>query len=295
MPTTATISLVSPAIDEPRAELDDLVTARFSPSDVGNAISAVTATFDGVSKTVTTVAIAGGIKDCSFPATFVLEATHTVVWTCTTADANANVTTYSFTVRDADWDTESASLYATDLAWSSAPVSLVATERSGGYAERVELIVVTDDTSWAEVVELSVIEGIGAGYYSLERAELIVGSVEEIDSAFPLSIEVGPESETRLPLSIVVYRDEVHNRLPLSIEVYSEQFASAMPLSLEVSTAAETRLPLSIEVGTEAETRLPLSLEIETAMAAPIALEIRLVNEDLAAAEESMSASEEDA
>ncbi len=295
MPVTATISLQSPAEDEPRAELDDLVTARFSPSDVGNAISAVTATFDGVSKTVTTVAIAGGIKDCSFPATFVLEATHTVVWTCTTADANANVTTYSFTVRDADWDAEGAALWATDLAWSSAPVSLVATERSGGYAERVELIVVTDDTSWVEAVDLSVIEGIGAGYYALERVELIVGSVEEIDSAFPLSIEVGPQSETALPLSIVVSRDEVHNRLPLSIEVYSEQFASAMPLSLEVSTAAETRLPLSIEVGTEAETRLPLSIEVEGSLAMPIALEIRLVNEDLAAAEESMSASEEDA
>lgn len=295
MPTTATIALQSPAEDEPRAELDDLVTARFSPTDVGNPISSVTATFDGVSKTVTTVAIAGGIKDCSFPATFLLERTHAVVWTCTTADANANVFSYSFTSRDADWDIEGVSLWSDGGAWSPEQVQMYAVERSGGYAERVDATVISDLTSQAEGVELSVLEGLGAGYFSVERVDMIVASLQEIGSALPLSIEVAPQSESRLALSIVTSSDAVHNRLPLSIEVYGEQHRSALPLSLEVSLPAESRLPLSIEVGDPAESRLPLSVEIETALALPVPIEIRLINEDLADAEESMSASEADA
>lgn len=295
MPITATISLQSPAEDEPRAELDDLVTARFSPTDVGNPISSVTATVDGVSATVTTVAVAGGVKDCSFPATFYLERTHTVEWTCTTADANPNVFAYDFTVRDADWDIEGTSLWADAGSWSCEQVGMVVAERSGGYPERVDVTVLTNLTSQAEGVELAVIEGLGAGYYALERVDMIVASIQEIGSALPLSIEVGPQSDSRLALSIVTSSDAVHNSLPLSIEVYSEQHRSALPLSLEVSLPAETRLPLSIEVGDPAESRLPLSIEIETALALPVPIEIRLINEDLADAEESMSASEADA
>lgn len=296
MPTTATISLQDPAEDEPAAELTNLVSARFSPTDPGgNAISTVTATFDGVSATVTTVAVAGGIKDCSFPATFVIERTHTVVWTCTTADANANIFTYDFTAREADWGTELASLFASDLGWSAEGVSLVGVDRTGGHAERVEVVALTNLTSQTEAVELSVIDGVGAGYFSPERVEFIAASLEEIDSAFPLSIEVAPQSETRLPLSVVVTSETEHNRLPLSIEVYSELHTPALPLSLEVSTPGESRLPLSLEVGDPAESRLPLSIEIEQALALPVPIEIRLVNEDLADAEESMSASEADA
>lgn len=296
MPTTATIALQSPAEDEPRAELDDLVSARFSPTDAfGNPISSVTATFDGVSKTVTTVAVVGGVKDCSFPATFILERTHTVEWTCTTADLNDNVEAYTFTVREADWGPDLSSLVVGDHAWSVEGVSLVATERGGGYPEKVQLTVIDDDTLWVEGVQLSVIEGIGAGYFTVEKVELIVASLEEIDSAFPMSIEVGPQSETRMALSIEVESDAVHNSLPLSIEVYSEAHTPAFPLSLEVSIPEETRLPLSIEVGEQEESEFPLSIEVEQALALPIPIEIRLINEDLADAEESMSATEADA
>lgn len=295
MPTTATISLQSPAEDEPRAELDDLVSARFSPTDVGNPISSVTATFDGGAVTVTTVAVVGGVKDCSFPATFYLERLHEVEWTCTTADANANVFTYTFTSRDADWDVEYTSILADAGAWSPEYLGAVVTAREGGYAERVELVALTNLTSQAEMVDVSVLEGLGAGYFSAERAEVIVASLEEIPSAFPLSIEVAPQSDTRLPLSIEVESEDIHNRLALSLEVYSERFAPALPLSLEVSLPGESRLALSLEVGDPSEARLPLSIEVEQALLMPIPLEIRLVNEDLANAEESMSESEADA
>lgn len=296
MPVTATASLYSPAVDEPRAELDDLVSARFSPTDPGgNAITSVTATFDGVSKTVTLVAIAGGIKDASFPATFYLERTHSVSWSVTTADANVNVFAYDFTARDADWGPEFVESFVGDAAWSAEAVALVVTERVGGFAERVELVVISDLTSTSEMVELNVGEGLGAGYFSIERVELIVASLVEIDVALSMSIEVGEQSESRFAMSIEVEDDDVHNSMPMSLEVYSEEYTPAYALSLEVSIPDETRLPLSIEVGTLGESRLPLSLEVEGSSIAPVAVEIRLTNEDLAAAEESMSASEADA
>lgn len=295
MPVTATASLHSPAIDEPRAELLDLVSARFSPSDPINAITSVTATFDGVSKTVTIVSVVGGVKDCSFPATFLLEREHEVEWTVTTADANVNLETYTFTVRDADWGPERVESYITDTGWSVEGVGLAVDERVGGYTEKVEVAVLSNLTSTVERVELSVIEGLGAGYYSLERVDLIVAVLEEY-LACGISVEVGTQDDpTTLPMSLEVEDDDIENAVGMSIEVYSEEYGPALGVSIDVSLPETNSLAMALEVGESEESELPLSVETEGSTVAPVTVEIRLTNEDLALAEESMSASEADA
>lgn len=286
MPVTCTISGQNPAEDEPRAELDDVVRAVFSPTDpTGNPITAIAATIDGVSKTVTTVTLAGGVKSCSFPATFILERTHSVAWDVTTSDANVNPFAYTFTVRDADWDVELVSVLADIGAWSPEYLGAVVTEREGGHAERIDFVALTNLTSQAEAVDVTVLEGLGAGYFSTERVEVIVASLEEIPSAMPLSISAAPGDSAPLALSIVVASEREHNRHALSVNVFSEERTPALPLSIQVSDPGRSTLPLSIQAGEGDESRLALSTEIEGATAAPVPLELRLTNEALATEE----------
>lgn len=285
MPVTATISDQNPAEDAINVETANVVSTHFQPTDVGNAITTITATFDGAAATVTVTNLIAGEKLAEFDADFVLEATHEVEWTVTTADANANVFTYTFEIREADWSVEAASVYAADLGWSDEAVSLVAVDRTAYTNELAHLVSAERDTTTDEAVSLSVIEGLGSGYYSDELVDLIVAILEEIDVAIPLSISVAPGDNSRLALSIDVESEREHNRLPLAINVFSQLHTPALPLALQVSEGGESRLALSIQVAPGEESRLPLALEIEGAAAQPVPFELRLTNEALDAEE----------
>jgi len=261
------------------------VTARFQPTDIGNAITSITATFDGAAATVTVTALAGGEKEASFPASFILEATHEVAWAVVTADANSNPFTSDFTVREADWGEEAMSAWAADLGWSDEFAALVVSDRSSYFDELVQVVPVERDVSTIEAVSISCVEGLGSGYYSDERVDLISAILEEIDSAIPLSISVAPGDSAPLALSIVVASEREHNRHALSVNVFSELRTPALPLSMQVSDPERTTLPLSIQVGDGDESRLALSTEIEGATATPVPLELRLTNEALATEE----------
>lgn len=285
MPTTATISDQNPADAAINVETSNTVTARFQPTSVPNAITTITATFDGAAVSVTVTNLIGGEKEATFDAEFVLEAEHTVAWTVTTADANANPFTYSFTVREADWTSELVQAYAADLDWSTEGVGVVAVDRTGYRDERVDVTVVESDTTALERVELSVIEGLGAGYYSNELVELIVAILEEIDVAISLALQVAPGETAPLSLAIVVPSEREHGRWAGAINVFSEFEAQAMPLSMQASDPEESRLPLAVQVAPGEESKHPLSLEVEGAAAVPVPLELRLTNEALAAEE----------
>lgn len=285
MPTTATISDQNPADGATGVELLDVVTARFQPTDVGNAITSITATFDGAAVTVTVTALAGGEKEASFPAVFVLEATHEVAWAVVTADANSNPFTSDFTVREADWSEEAVSAWAADLGWSDEFAALVVADRNIYFDELANVTSLERDVSTIEAVSISCVEGLGSGYYSDELVGLICAILEEIDSAIPLSISVAPGDSAPLALSIVVSSEREHNRQALSVNIFSEHRTSALPLSLQVSDPERTTLPLSLQVGEGDESRLALSTEIEGATATPVPLELRLTNEALDAEE----------
>lgn len=283
--TTATISDQNPADGATGVELLGVVTARFQPTDVGNAITTITATFDGAAVTVTVTALAGGEKEAGFPAVFVLEATHEVAWAVVTADANSNPFTSDFTVREADWSEEAVSAWAADLGWSDEFAALVVADRNIYFDELANVTSLERDVSTLEAVSISCVEGLGSGYYSDELVGLICAILEEIDSAIPLSISVAPGDSAPLALSIVVSSEREHNRHALSVNIFSEHRTSALPLSLQASDPERSTLPLSLQVGEGDESRLALSTEIEGATATPVPLELRLTNEALDAEE----------
>lgn len=282
----ATLVDISIADGATGIELVDRLTGTLVPADVGVPIVSITATVDGVGRSVTVTTVAGGTKNFTVAWLFRHRKVHEVEITVTTSDADVDVISTSFRVRPADSGYERVEVYLPAHAYSSERVDVFPELRGVTASERVHLTVLQGGAVTPEAVTLSATPGLPRSFHTPERVELLASILEVVAVAYSESMDVGDLDGSRMSISEEIQGTE-RSEYTLSEQVTGIERGPAYALTLNNGKIETSPVPLAMDVGNPGNSALSLTVEGETALLAGVEVRVELRNEAMADVEDS--------